>query len=153
MTDQGDLALLEDPVAQELLASANPARFAYTWRDGSPRVVAMWFQWSDGRLVMGTPPKAPKLKVLQERPEVAVTIDNGNAYPYHELMLRGRAQVELQDDVVPEYAQAAIRYFGQEQGEAWLSQLRGMPMARITVTPTWVGLLEFETRFPSALAA
>jgi nitroimidazol reductase NimA-like FMN-containing flavoprotein (pyridoxamine 5'-phosphate oxidase superfamily) len=118
MTDQGDVALLGDPVAQELLASASPARFAYTWRDGSPRVVAMWFQWNDGRLVMGTPPKAPKLKVLQERPEVAVTIDNGNTFPYHELMLRGRAQVELLDDVVPEYAQATIRYFGREQGEA-----------------------------------
>jgi hypothetical protein len=31
--------------------------------------------------------------------------------------------------------------------------VRGRPMARITVTPTWVGLLDFETRFPSALAA
>jgi hypothetical protein len=25
-------------------------------------------------------------------------------------------------------------------------------MVRITVTPQWVGLLDFETRFPSALA-
>jgi hypothetical protein len=153
MIDQGDTRLLEDPVARELLSSAYPARLAYTWKDGTPRVVAMWFQWGDGRLVMGTPPKAPKLKVLQERPDVAVTIDNGNRYPYHELMLRGRAEVELLDDVVSEYAAAARRYFGDEQGEAWLSQLRGKPMARVSVTPTWVGLLDFETRFPSALAA
>jgi hypothetical protein len=35
---QGDLALLNDPVAQELLHSTIPARLAYVWRDGTPRV-------------------------------------------------------------------------------------------------------------------
>lgn len=153
MTDQGDVGLLQDPVAQELLASTNLARFAYTWKDGSPRVVAMWFEWRDGRLVFGTPLKAPKLKVLQDRPQVAVTIDNGNSFPWHELMIRGRAEVEVLDDVVPEYARAARRYLGEEQGEAWLSQVRGKPQARVAVTPAWVALLDFETRFPSALAA
>jgi hypothetical protein len=33
-----------------------------------------------------------------------------------------------------------------------VKQLSGQPMARISVRPTWVGLLDFETRFPSALA-
>jgi hypothetical protein len=35
------------------------------------------------------------------------------------------------------------------------SQLRAMisSMVRITVTPEWVGLLDFQTRFPSALAS
>jgi hypothetical protein len=36
VTQQGDLALLDDPVAQELLASTIPARLAYTWTDGRP---------------------------------------------------------------------------------------------------------------------
>jgi hypothetical protein len=57
------------------------------------------------------------------------------------------------DDVAPEYAQAAERYFGPEQSVAWLSQLQGQPMARVAVTPTWVAVLDFETRFPSALSA
>jgi hypothetical protein len=56
----------------------------------------------------------------------------------------------LLDDVAPEYAEAAVRYFGPEQGEAWLATLRGQPMARILVTSTWVAVLDFETRFPSA---
>jgi nitroimidazol reductase NimA-like FMN-containing flavoprotein (pyridoxamine 5'-phosphate oxidase superfamily) len=150
--DQGDRALLEEPTAQQLLRSSNPARLAYTWRDGSPRVVAMWFEWSDGRVVMGTPVGAPKLKVLQDRPQVALTIDDAGSFPYRELMIRGPAQVELLDDVSEEYERSATRYFGQEQGEAWVAGLRGKPMARISVTPDWVGLLDFETRFPSALS-
>lgn len=150
--DQGDPRLLEEPAAQQLLRSTNPARLGYAWRDGSPRVVAMWFEWSRGRVVMGTPAKAPKLKVLQGRPRVAVTIDDAGSFPYRELMIRGSAEVELLDDVPEEYARAALRYFGEEQGEAWVASLRGSPMARISVQPDWVGLLDFENRFPSALS-
>jgi len=40
---QGDLALLEDPVAKRLLESPVPARLAYTWTDGTPRVVPIEF--------------------------------------------------------------------------------------------------------------
>ena len=110
MAHQGSLELLTDPVAEAMLESANPARLAYTWTDGSPRVVPIWFHWTGDQFALGSPPKAPKLKAL-----------------------------------------AATRYFGPEQGPAWVSTLRGKPMARIAVTPEWVGILDFQTRFPSAL--
>jgi hypothetical protein len=42
-TKQGDIALLNDPVARELLQSTIPARFAYAGLDGAPRVVPIWF--------------------------------------------------------------------------------------------------------------
>ena len=150
MAQQGSLELLNDPVADALVASANPARLAYTWTDGSPRVVPIWFHWNGSQFVLDSPPKAPKLKALAADPRVALTIDD-NAWPYKVLLVRGRASVEMLDDVTPEYALAATRYFGPEQGPAWVSTLRGQPMARIAVTPEWVGILDFETRFPSAL--
>jgi hypothetical protein len=153
MVAQGDLQLLQDPVAQALLESRQPAHLAYTWEDGTPRVVPIWFTWTGTQLVFGTPPKAPKVKALSQDADVAVTIDDAGAWPYKALLVRGTAGVELLDDVAPEYAQAAERYFGPEQGAVWLSQLRGQPMARISVTPTWVAVLDFETRFPSALSA
>jgi hypothetical protein len=57
------------------------------------------------------------------------------------------------DGVVPEYAMAAERYFGPEQGQAWVKQLGAMvpQMVRITIVPEWVGVLDFQSRFPSAL--
>jgi hypothetical protein len=53
------------------------------------------------------------------------------------------------------YSTAAERYFGETQGRQWVEQLRGMftHMARIEIQPHWVGILDFETRFPSAIAA
>jgi hypothetical protein len=61
--------------------------------------------------------------------------------------------METLKGVVPEYALAADRYFGAEQGRAWVKQMGSMihEMVRITVTPEWVGLLDFQARFPSAL--
>src|SRR6516225_735224 len=150
MAQQGSLELLNDPVAKALLGSVNPARLAYTWMDGSPRVVPIWFHWTGEQFVVTSPPKAPKLRALAADPQVALTIDD-NEWPYKVLLVRGSASVDLLDDVGPEYALAATRYFGPEQGPAWVDTLRGKPMARIAITPHWAGILDFQTRFPSAL--
>lgn len=150
---QGDLSLLQHPIAQELLASNIPARLAYIWTDGTPRVVPIWFHWNGHELVMGTPPKAPKLKALAKNPKVSLTIDD-NQFPHKVLLIRGSARLTPVDGVCPEYVAAAERYFGKEQGQAWVKQLQGVPsMVRIGITPEWVGILDFQTRFPSALAA
>jgi len=150
---QGDLGLLQHPASQELLQSKIPARLAYVWTDGTPRVVPIWFHWNGKQIVMATPPKAPKLKALARNRKVSLTIDD-NTFPHKVLLIRGTARLEPLDGIVPEYAAAAERYFGPEQGKAWVNQLRSMvsSMVRITITPEWVGLIDFQTRFPSALA-
>jgi hypothetical protein len=150
---QGSLDLLQHPAAKELLQSKIPARLAYVWTDGTPRVIPIWFHYNGREFILGTPPKAPKLKALAKNPKVALTIDD-NAFPHKVLLVRGTARLQPVDGIVPEYALAAERYFGREQGQAWLNQLRGMvpDMVRITVMPEWVGLLDFQTRFPSALS-
>ena len=135
-TNQGSVALLNDPVAQELLRSTCPARLAYVWRDGTPRVVPIWFHWTGKEIVLGTPAKAPKVRALSPGAKVALSID-GNTWPYKVLQIRGTAQVETIPGVVPEYALAAERYFGPEQGRAWVKQIAGMfsHMVRIAVKP------------------
>jgi Pyridoxamine 5'-phosphate oxidase len=151
---QGDLALLQHPISQELLHSQIPARLAYVWTDGTPRVIPIWFHWNGREIVMGTPPKAPKLKALATNKKVSLTIDD-NSFPNKVLLVRGTARLEPVDGIVPEYAAAAERYFGREQGEAWVKHLGTLvsSMVRITVVPEWVGLLDFQTRFPVALSS
>lgn len=150
---QGSLELLEDPIARELMQSKIPARLAYVWTDGTPRVVPIWFHWDGREFVLATPPKAPKLKALARNPKVALTIDD-NSFPHKVLLVRGTARLETVEGMIPEYAASAERYFGREQGRAWLTQLRTITstMVRIAVTPEWVGVLDFQTRFPSAIS-
>ena len=73
---QGSLDLLQAAVAKELLQSKIPARLAYVWTDGTPRVVPIWFHWNGSEIVMASPPKAPKLKALTKNPKVSLTIDD-----------------------------------------------------------------------------
>ena len=149
---QGSLELLQDPVSKELLRSKIPARLAYIWTDGTPRVVPIWFHWDGKEFVLASPPKAPKLKALAQNSKVALTIDDNN-FPHKVLLVRGTARLETVKGIVPEYATAAERYFGPDQGKAWVKNLGTMisSMVRLTITPEWVGLLDFQTRFPSAL--
>jgi nitroimidazol reductase NimA-like FMN-containing flavoprotein (pyridoxamine 5'-phosphate oxidase superfamily) len=152
-TEQGDLSLLDNPVAQELLHSANLARLAYTWHDRTPRVVPIWFHWDGEAIVLGSPPNAPKVNVLPNNSKVALTIDR-DEFPYHALLIRGTAHVETVEGVAQEYAACAERYFGEEQGREWVEGVSQMSshMTRISVRPEWVSILDFETRFPSAIA-
>ena len=154
MTRQGDVALLNDPVAQRLLQAPIPAQLAYTWTDGTPRVLPIGFHWDGQKLVMGSPPETPKMKALASNPQVALTI-NTYEFPYKVLYIRGRAGFRVVDEIVPEYVLAAQRMLGAgadgsvEQVKAMLPAMGGM--ARLEVTPEWVGILDFEQRFPSAI--
>ncbi|MGA3219984.1 MAG: pyridoxamine 5'-phosphate oxidase family protein [Acidimicrobiales bacterium] len=150
----GVLDELNDDVAQELLTSRELARLAYTWSDGTPRVVPICFHWTGTQVVVASPAKAPKVKQIEARPDVAVTID-GSSWPFHALIIRGTAKVDRSPEVVPEYVLAVERYFGPEQGRAWVAQLepRRLEWAKIAITPTKATVLDFETRFPSAITA
>ncbi len=77
-TKQGDVTLLNDPVAQKLLQSAIPARLAYNWSDGTPRVLPIWFHWNGEQIVLAGPPNAPKMTVLAKNSKVALTIDDND---------------------------------------------------------------------------
>ena len=151
---QGDLSLLQHPASQELLHSKIPARLAYVWTDGTPRVVPIWFHWNGREIVMASPPKAPKLKALANNPKVSLTIDD-NDFPHRVLLIRGAARLDPVEGIVPEYEACAARYFDTKTANAWLGQLRTLvsSMVRITITPEWVGFLDFKTRFPSALSS
>jgi hypothetical protein len=156
---QGDLKLLESEVAKRLLASTIPARYAYTALDGTPRVLGSWFVWTGEELVLPTFISAPhvshptyRVRALRANPDVAVTVDT-ESFPPEVLSIRGSADITEVDGVMPEYAEAAHRYMGTEQATPYLAQIDDPTtrMARIAVRPTWVGLLDFQTRMPSAL--
>jgi hypothetical protein len=157
--EQGDLRLLESETAQRLLASTTPARIAYTALDGTPRIVASWFVWTGEELVMPTFISAPhvrhaayRVRTLRENPAIAVSIDT-DSFPPEVLSIRGTAEVTEVDGIPTEYAQAAHRYLGSEQATGYLDQIDqpGTRMARIAVRPAWVGVLDFQSRMPSAL--
>jgi hypothetical protein len=157
---QGDLRLLETDLAQQLLHSTIPARLAFVWTDGTPRVIPTWFHWTGEEIVMATyiagsdigiRHPAARLAALRANPRIALTIDT-NAFPPQTLTIRGTAKITEVEGLAPEYAAAARRYLGEEAAGPMLASVDqpGTAQARIAVRPDWAGVLDFVTRRPSA---
>jgi hypothetical protein len=151
---QGDPRLLHDPIAQRLLNSTELGRLGYVAADGTPRVIPICFLWTGTELITATFQGSPKIRALRARPEVALTIDRPGTPP-EVLTLRGTITVEEVDGVPAEYRQMQERYYGVEQAAATVSGLEqaGARMARLVLRPSWVGILDFQTRLPGAIAA
>ncbi len=151
---QGDPGLLNDPVAQELLKAPIPARLAYSWKDGTPRVVPIGFYWTGEELVMCSPAGAPKNQVI-DGSKVAVTIDT-NVFPYKVLSIRGTARVTKMTSIPDEYVKGCFQLMGPEVAQGWFKTLEPLApnikyFARIAVKPEWVSIMDFQARFPSAV--
>lgn len=151
---QGDVALLGTTTAQDLLVSTELARVAYVAKDGTPRVFPMLFHWTGDELVMCTFAGPKKIAAMRRHPDIAVTIDAPTAPP-RVLLLRGRAIVDEVEGIVAEYRLAHLRYAGLEQGAANVRAVGhpGVRMARIGLRPTWVGVLDFVSRWPGGGSA
>ena len=146
--------VMHDPLAQELLHSAIPARMAYNGTDGNPRVIPVGFLWKNERIVVCTASNAYKVKALAANPKVALTIDT-DAPPYRALLVRGTARsVEIVHGVPSEYLDASRKVMkDEEQFRAFEAAVRSLykQMARISIAPEWAKVLDFETRLPSAV--
>ncbi|HEY3713378.1 MAG TPA: pyridoxamine 5-phosphate oxidase [Jatrophihabitantaceae bacterium] len=146
---QGDVRLLDTPVARELLAAATPAHLAYTARDGLPRNIPINFHWNGAELVMGAFTGTYKLAALGAHPTVAITIAT-----HHRgakvLLLRGEVTLTDVDGLLEEYAIAQRRTTGDEASRGYLASIDkpGLRMVRIALRPAWVGVLDFSTRVP-----
>lgn len=83
---------------------------------------------------------------------VAITIDT-EQFPPQVVLVRSRASVIEVAGVATEYELAARRCMGEEAAADDLAQVDqpGTRMARIGVRPTWVGVIDFETRLPSSM--
>jgi hypothetical protein len=74
--------------------------------------------------------------------------------PYKVLLIRGTVRIDrVVDGVPPEYAAMCRRVLGEEQGQVWVTQLTAIAprWSRIFIKPEWVGVMDFEVRFPNAL--
>lgn len=147
---QGDVKLLDTPVAQRLLTAPLVARLAYTGRDGTPRLIPVNFLWTGEELVIGAFTGTHKLRDLRFRPDVAVCIDTADGPP-QVLMLRGKVTLAEVEGILPEYAAMQRAGMGEEAGNAYLKAIDkpGLGMVRIGLRPTWVGVLDFQERIPS----
>lgn len=139
-----------DPVVQNLLKAPIPARLAYVAKDGSPRVIPVSYLWNGAAFVFASPPDWPKIKALTANPKVALTIDTTD-FPPNILLARGVATIEFGKGLPDEYVEASRRIVGEDRWAEWEAGVRveKRDMALVTITPTWIKIMDFVTRFPT----
>jgi hypothetical protein len=160
MNDQQAASILKnDPDVKALLTAPHVAQLAYTWHDGTPRVVPMWIFWNGEEIVMGAPPSSPKMRVLADHPTVALNIDT-TTWPYQVLSIRGTVSlqavpIEALAESFPEYPAMARAYLGEAGSEQFLAAQRQTfsHWMRLTLRPENVRYLNFAKVFPSAWMA
>lgn len=144
-------AVLTDPVTLELVERATVMRVAYTGRDGAPRVVPVGYLMRDGVFTFCTTPISAKTAALRADPRVALTVDTSD--PLCCLLVRGSASVEVVPGVPDDYLEYSFRSMPAEQHAGFEAQVRGLydEMARVTVTPSFARLNDFQRTAPRAV--
>ena len=119
-------AELSAPGARALLTSTSSAHLAYIGMDETPRVIPVGFFWTGDQAVVATATTSPKVVALSGRPDVALAIDAGDTPDQaRALSIRGRADVENVDGVVPEYLAAAKQTMDPQAAEEFERNVRG----------------------------
>ena len=138
-----------DPFARQLLSAAVPARIAYIGLDGAPRVVPVSYLWDGSDFVFASPPTWYKVRAIEANPQVALTVDTTD-FPPLILSARGIATVIYDQGLPDAYVEASRRMVGEEQFPEWLRNVRAenRNMALVKIRPTWLKVVDFETRYP-----
>lgn len=138
-----------DPVVNALLEAPIPARLAYIGRDGAPRAIPVSYLWNGKALVFASPVSWAKVEAIRLHPKVALTVDE-TVFPPRGFMARGTASIEIVQGIPQEYIDASRRIVGDEGMPAWEVEVRKnmSEMALISITPTWLKVVDFDTRFP-----
>jgi hypothetical protein len=103
------------PGAQALLRSSPLCRLAYLGQEAC-QVIPIGFYWNGKRIVVCTATTSPKVRALESRPDVALTIDEGNeSGNAKSLQIRGQATLETVDGIPGDYIEAASKSLDAEQ--------------------------------------
>jgi PPOX class probable F420-dependent enzyme len=117
-------AFLEEPHVA-VLASNGPG--------GQPHAVPIWFIWRDGAALMTTGEGSQKHVNLQRDNRATLVIDR-RELPYYALILEGTVEIGPQppDDLRRDIA---LRYLGEEAGNAYLARGTGAGSVTLTLRP------------------
>lgn len=93
--------LLTEPLAGELLGAPLIANLATLNKDGSIHLVAMWFLWQDGAVLIPTSRSTRKSRNLRRDPRATVMIDDSRGgFDLRGITLFGRAELVEGEEAV-----------------------------------------------------
>ncbi len=87
------------------------AALGLLFKDGTPQVTPMWFDYEDGRFVFNTARGRVKARIMRRHPPVAFAIVDP-ANPYRYLQVRGRVGAHSEEDAFDRICHLNEKYRG-----------------------------------------
>jgi PPOX class probable F420-dependent enzyme len=105
---------------------AHTGKLAFTAKDGSPRVVPIWFIVEGGDLVFNTGSATLKGRAIARDPRIALCVDDERP-PFSYVTVRGEARIsEDPEDRRRTAAEIGGRYMGPDRAEEY-GERNGVP--------------------------
>ena len=103
----------------EFLAGPRIAVLATINADGTPALNPVWYSYEDGRFFVIVPTKSYYGKNIARDPRITICVQDENP-PYRAVVAKGTAVIEAEGTAIgPRLRALAIRYFGEEKGNAY----------------------------------
>jgi len=112
-----------DSRAEELLSQTILGHLGFTGLDGYPHVIAVWYEYRGGEILVASRPDEFKCRSLQANGRAAFTVSTPEA-PYGSTMVAGDATVERLPEArrIEFIGALARRYLGREAGDRYLEK-------------------------------
>jgi PPOX class probable F420-dependent enzyme len=130
----------------ELLAGRALAILATHRKDGSTMLSPVWHEWADGGFSIVIGADDPKSLHLQRDARLTVLVAQHEP-PYASIELRGSAVLSRSSGVHAIARRIAIRYLGEEGGNAYADQLAAESLELVRLVPGTVRAWDFRDDF------
>lgn len=98
VTRYPQMPAMSDADLDEFLAGPHLARLSTIDPDGTPHTMPVWYEWSNGEILISTQSLQRKVANIRRDPRVTVLIDT-DEFPYRGVMIRGEATLDFDDAV------------------------------------------------------
>lgn len=112
-----------DPRALDLLKQTVLGHLGFVGPGGYPHVIAVWYEYRDGEILVATRPDEFKARSLRANRRAAFTVSTPEP-PYGSAMVSGEATVESlpERERIQFITDVARRYLGREQGDRYIEK-------------------------------
>jgi PPOX class probable F420-dependent enzyme len=114
--------------------------------DGTVRLSPVWFEWRDGGFNIVVGADDVKSRHLRRDPRVSLTVYE-NEPPYRGVEIRAEARLTPEGATVVD-RRLAIRYLGQERGEAFVDSMDGQEVL-VRAEPGQLRVWDFADEWPA----
>lgn len=124
----------------DLLDGSTVAVLATHMKNGHTLLSPVWQEFTDGGFTVITFANDVKTRHLKRNPAASVLVADSMP-PYRGIEIRGEAKVSKPADALDTVRRLAIRYLGEERGNAYADAFKGVDLEMIRLEPgtlrTW----------------